>query len=186
MGQTEAMQPDGCKNPPVRTPRQMWQQFRSDWRHFVAQSLLATTVIFIVFVILGSQEIAVVASLGATAFIVFALPDKFTARPRHVIGGHLVGVLCGLLGATIAGLLSPDSAGVIWCDVVHGAGYAVAVGLAIFVMVVIDVEHPPAAGTALGVAVEGFSWQVAATVLGVAVFLSAVRFAFRRHLHDLT
>jgi len=128
----------------------------------------------------------VVASLGATTFIIFALPDKFTAKPRNVIGGHFVGLCSGFLGAAIASLVSQDVDGALWCDVVQGAGYAVAVGLVIFSMVVTDTEHPPAAGTALAVAVQGFTWQVAVTVLAVAVLLSTVRLVFRRSLHDLT
>ena len=89
----------GCSNNPPETPTslpcrtgvQMWRQFRSDWGHFVAQSVLATVVIFAVFLVLGAQEVAIVASLGATTFVIFAQPKQYSARPRSVIGGHLVG-----------------------------------------------------------------------------------------------
>ena len=64
--------------------------------------------------------------------------------------------------------------------------YAGAVGLSIFIMVVTDTEHPPASGTALGVAIQGFNFKVIIAVLASAVILSLVHTLFKRHLKDLT
>jgi CBS-domain-containing membrane protein len=64
--------------------------------------------------------------------------------------------------------------------------YALAVGLSIFTMVVTDTEHPPASGTALGVAITGMSPDVVvAVVLGI-VLLSLIHRFFKPYLRDLT
>ncbi|MBN1123441.1 MAG: HPP family protein [Sedimentisphaerales bacterium] len=170
----------------TRTPAQMWQQFRQYWKHFILQSVFATVVIFLVFLTLGTQETVIIASLGATTFIIFALPKKFTAQPRNVIGGHATGLLCGFIGSWIVSLMPEQGNDLLWIHLVQAAGYALAVGLAIFIMVVIDTEHPPAAGTALGIAVDGFTWQVAGFVIIVSILLSAIRYLFRNQLRDLT
>jgi len=52
-------------------------------------------------------------------------------------------------------------------------------------MVVIDTEHPPASGTALGVVITGFAWQVAVAVLTAVVVLSLVRHFCRAYIKDL-
>ncbi|MEA3225762.1 MAG: HPP family protein, partial [Planctomycetota bacterium] len=123
------------------------REFRAYWKNYVFQSLLATLVIFFILLSLSFQEDAVIiASLGATAFIVFAMPNQITARSRNIIGGYIVGFLCGFVCSLvpIAEVMN-ESLG-------HSLLYAVAVGLSIFIMVVIDTEHPPASGVALGVA----------------------------------
>ena len=61
-----------------------------------------------------------------------------------MIGGHIVGLLCGLLGAWILQLIGVNY------NPVENAIYAFAVGLSIFIMVISDTEPPPAAGTARG------------------------------------
>jgi len=52
-------------------------------------------------------------------------------------------------------------------------------------MVVTDTEHPPASGTALGVAVTGFSWNVAVAVVTAVVVLSLVHHFFKSSIRDL-
>lgn len=164
----------------ARPLKHMLEEFRRYWKHFVLQSLLATGSVFLILVILGLQEAVIIASLGATTFVVFAIPKNFTARPRNVIGGHTVGLVCGFVGAGVLQLFpSPENM------FTQSAIFAVAIGLAIFVMVVIDAEHPPAAGTALAVALEGFSLHTAGGVLFFAVILSAIRWLLRNYLRDL-
>jgi len=73
------------------------EEFKQYWKHYVLQSVLATLAVFIVISFLSLQHAVIVASLGATAFIVFAMPASITARARNVIGGHIVGLFCGFL-----------------------------------------------------------------------------------------
>ena len=57
-------------------------------KSYIIQSLLA---VIVVAVILYFVEIithaAIVAALGSSAFIVFAMPHSITAKPRRLIGG---------------------------------------------------------------------------------------------------
>ena len=163
-----------------RSLKSMLNEFQSYWKYFVFQSLLAALSVYLVLIILNPDETVIIASLGATAFVVFALPEKFTAQPRNVIGGHIVGLLCGLLGAWVLQALS------IHHNPIENAIYAVSVGLSIFVMVISDTEHPPAAGTALGVATKGFNLHVISGVLLFAILFSIIRWLLRNRLRDLT
>ncbi|MEE9911743.1 MAG: HPP family protein [Deltaproteobacteria bacterium] len=152
------------------------REFRQHWRHYVMQSLLATLSVFIVLYFLSVQHAVIIASIGATAFIVFAMPDSITAQPRNVIGGQLIGLLCGFLFSLI-----PHPA-----LIYSMTAYSLAVGVSIFIMVVIDMEHPPAAGTALGVAMTGISSDVFVAVIISIILLSVIHKLFRPHLRDLT
>jgi CBS-domain-containing membrane protein len=53
-------------------------------------------------------------------------------------------------------------------------------------MVVTDTEHPPAAGTALGVVMTGISLDVLITVVLSVVMLSLIHRFFKPYLRDLT
>jgi CBS-domain-containing membrane protein len=64
--------------------------------------------------------------------------------------------------------------------------YSLAAGATIFTMVVIDMEHPPAAGTALGVAITGISLDVFIAVSMSIILLSLIHKFFKPYLRDLT
>ena len=154
----------------------MDEEFASHWKSYVLQSLLATLVVFVALFVFTMQHPVIIASIGATAFIVFAMPQSITARPRKVVGGHLVGLLCGSLCALILGSLSAHRAVV----------YSLAVGLSILIMVVADTEHPPASGTALGVAVEGTSISLTIAIITSVIILSLAHHFLKPFLRDLT
>jgi CBS-domain-containing membrane protein len=159
-----------------RSVQKMIEEFSLYWKHYVLQSLFATMAVFIVLYFLSLQNAVIIASIGATAFIVFAMPDYVTAQPRNVIGGHLVGLFWGFVFSLV-----PHAA------LIGGlACYSLAVGLSIFSMVVTDTEHPPAAGTALGVAITGMSLQVLVAVVLSIVLLSLIHRFFKPYLRDLT
>jgi CBS-domain-containing membrane protein len=142
---------------------------------YVLQSLLAAGSVFVVLVALRQQNLVIAASLAATAFTVFAMPSRVTASPRNVIGGHLVGVVFGSLFALIP----------VHSALAQDAVFALAVGGAMLVMAVTDTEHPPAAGTALGVVIAGFSLPVVlGVVVGVGV-LALIQVLLRPMLRDL-
>lgn len=152
------------------------REFRQHWKNYVLQSLLATFSIFIVLYFLSLQHAVIIASIGATAFIIFAMPASITAQPRNVIGGQLVGLLFGVLFS-----LFPHSVLMYSITV-----YSLAVGASIFTMVVIDTEHPPAAGTALGVAITGISWDVFIAISLSVILLCLIHVFFKPYIRDLT
>ncbi len=52
-------------------------------------------------------------------------------------------------------------------------------------MVTTNTEHPPAAGTALGLVAHGWEYQTLVFVLGAALIMSLVRHGLRPRLRDL-
>lgn len=154
----------------------MVDEFRQYWGYYVLQSVLATLSVFIVLYFLSIQHAIIIASIGATAFIVFAMPDNITAQARNVIGGQLVGLFFGVMFS-----LFPQPA-LIYSIIL----YSLAVGASIFTMVVTDTEHPPAAGTALGVAITGISLDVFIAVVMSIILLSLIHRFFRPYMRDLT
>ncbi|MDY6959306.1 MAG: HPP family protein [Halobacteriota archaeon] len=122
------------------------------------------------------RNAVIVSSLGATTYVVFARPDSVTAKPRNVIGGHLVGAILGSLFSLI-----PTSSFLASISV-----YSIAIGISIFIMVVFDFEHPPAIGTTLGIIINGFSYNLAVTVVASAIMLSLAHFFLKPCIKDLT
>jgi len=101
----------------------VWDKFKKLWLYYVFQSALAAVFIFII-VLVFRESFVIISSMGATAFICFALPKNVSAQSRHVIGGHLVGLCCGAI-FMLTGF--PDCVEI-----------PMAVGLAIFFMVALD------------------------------------------------
>ena len=163
-----------------RTFSEMSKEFSDHWKHYVFQCLLASFSVFLIVIVMGLDHQVMTASLGATAFIVFALPEKVTAQPQNVIGGHAVGIICGHFGSVLLEIIPGMTV------TEHALGVGLAVGLAIFVMVVVDMEHPPAAGTAFGIVTSGATLPVVREVLFFAIVLSVIHGVLRKHLHDLT
>ncbi|WP_425269528.1 HPP family protein [Leptospira jelokensis] len=100
-----------------------------------------------------------IGSFGATAVLLFAVPDAPLSQPRNLIGGHL-------LSATIAVILVQTI----------GTNFftlGLSVGLSIFVMYLTHTLHPPGGATALigvigGVGVEFIFFPV---MVGVVLLL---------------
>ncbi len=154
-------------------------------RYYIIQSLLATaTVAVILYFVEVLTHAAIVAAIGSSAFIVFAIPHSITAQPRKLIGGHIVGLLSGtfcyyvFLSGSLGTLITGWEFTTLFI-------YALAVGLSIFLMAITNTEHPPAAGTALGVVAHVWSYQVVAFVLLAAIGLAIIRRLLRRYLRDL-
>jgi CBS-domain-containing membrane protein len=158
------------------------RKFRQDPSHYILQALLAFVVVGAIVLLMGTlTRGALVAALGASAFVVFAMPDSKTATPRSLIGGH---ALCMAIGSLCSiplrlGLVPSNSVSV-------GLLGAAAVSLALFGMVVTDTEHPPAAGNALAFAVAPIGLEHALFTAGTIVLLALARHALRGWLRDLT
>lgn len=151
------------------------RRFGPHWLSYILQSALATASVFVVLVALRQQNLVVAASLAATAFTVFAMPSSMTASTRNVVGGHIVGLVFGSAFA----LIMQESA------FAHDAMYALAVGCAMLVMTATNTEHPPAAGTALGVVIAGFSARLVLGVVVGVVVLAVIHRLLRPMLRDL-
>lgn len=154
-------------------------------KSYIIQSLLATVaIVIILYFVEVLTHAAIVAALGASTFIVFAMPHSITAQPRRLIGGHAVGLLSGLLCYYVfftspLGELAANWEFLIWF------ACALSVGLSIFLMTITNSEHPPASATAVGIVAHGWSYQTVIFVLVCAIGLAIARRLLRRYLRDL-
>lgn len=162
------------------------KSFKRAPRHYIIQSLLAVAVVAVILVSIEILTHAViVAALGASTFIVFALPHSIPAQPRRLIGGHAVGLICGAICYCALLLLGYPEELVVSEGILLSCAGGLAVGLAIFLMTITNTEHPPAAATALGIVTGGWSYQIVIFVLLSAVILAAIRRLLRGYLKDL-
>jgi len=159
----------------VEEASRLAKDFRILWKNYVLQSLLATISIFIVLLFLSLQHAVVIASIGATTFIIFTMPNSIAAKSKNVIGGHLIGFTCGALSTLI-----PHTSFLTTITV-----YSLAVGLSILIMVIMDLIHPPASGTALGTAMTGFTYEALTAVIISTVLLSLIKHILNPYLKDL-
>jgi CBS domain-containing membrane protein len=88
-----------------------------------------------------SAEPLLIAPLGASAVLMFAIPASPLAQPRAVIGGNVVAAVVGLACAA----LIPQAT----------LAAAMAVGLAVVLMALFGCLHPPGGAIALGAALAG-------------------------------
>ncbi len=107
----------------------------------------------------------VVASMGASAVLLFAVPHGPLSQPWNFVGGHL---LSAFIGITVARLV-PDTV----------LAAALAVGIAISVMYITRCLHPPGGATALSAVVGGpsvtalgYGYMVTPVLLNVVVMLA--------------
>jgi len=90
------------------------------------------------------QQLWLVAPFGATAVILFALPDSPLGKAKNVIAGHVLAALIGLVFVHSFGLT-------VW-------SLSVAVGLSIALMVLLKITHPPAGATTLLIMLTAPDW----------------------------
>ena len=82
----------------IKAIRIIDESFLKAPKSYIVQSLLAAVAVATILRFVGFlTQTAIVASLGASTFIVFAMPHAITAQPRRLIGGNSIGLLCGLL-----------------------------------------------------------------------------------------
>ena len=122
--------------------------------------------------------------VASSAFTIFVIPESVAATPRKVIGGHLV---AGLIGAGVSYILQIPGLEIYASETryIVDIAAALSVGIGIFFMVVTNTEHPPAAGTSLGLVIYGFDWTSVVFIISSAVLLSLVRIVLRPRMINL-
>jgi len=123
----------------------------------------------------GPDAALIVASMGASAVLLFAAPHGALAQPWNVLGGHLVSAVIGVACARyIPGTVLAAAA---------------SVGIAIGAMHYLRCIHPPGGATALTAVVGGeslhalgYSYLLTPVLLNVAVIL-AVAVLFNALFH---
>jgi len=124
------------------------EQYRVGHAEKLVSALGAFLGIFLVFYtstyfLQGTESYLIVASMGASAVLLFAVPHGPLSQPWSLIGGHL---LSAVVGVTCAKFIP---------DVFIAA--PLAVGLAVGIMYYFHCIHPPGGATALSAVVGGSS-----------------------------
>ncbi|MCK4998787.1 MAG: HPP family protein [Anaerohalosphaera sp.] len=145
-------------------------KFKKDWFNYIMQSLIAAFVVLLVVYVFHGSEV-VIATMGATTFICFAMPKTVSAKSVNVIGGHIVGLVCGAL--------------FLMTNMTIHAELPLAVGLAFFFMAVLDLEHPPAIGTTVAVIVNEAHLVEAVLIILSVSLICLCRYAMKSHIKDL-
>jgi CBS domain-containing membrane protein len=112
--------------------------------------------------------------LGASAFLIFSMPDAPSAAPRNAIGGQVCGVAGGA-GALAAFGLMHQHAGVADMSGARASAIGASLLLATALMLMFKVSHPAAGATALmislGIVTSPGEWL---ELLGAVVLLCAM------------
>lgn len=159
-------------DPPGALAESPWRAAWSSARPQLFPALLAGlggfVAIFLLALVGASAQLAlIIAPFGATAVLLFALPDSPLAQPRNVIGGHLISATIGLGCFSLLGH--------------QPLSLALGVGLAIAAMRLTRTLHPPAGADPLVAITIGASWSfLLLPVLAGTVALVAISTAFRR------
>jgi CBS-domain-containing membrane protein len=94
---------------------------------------------------LHPEFITLMAPFGATAVLVFGVPESPLAQPKNVIFGHLITALIGVCFVEFVGV-TPLS-------------FAIATGLAVSAMLLTKTTHPPAGANPILIMQAGQSWS---------------------------
>lgn len=154
---------------------------RKQLHRYVFQCALAGGAVFVFLSFLDVIEhTGLVAALGATTFMTFTMPYRVSTRARYIVGGYVVGIIVGVLCSFI---LQGSLTG--YGDTGLAAMGALAVAVASLLMVTTNTEHPPAAGIALGLVVQPWTYPTVLFVLASVVFLSLAKHYLKPVMIDL-
>ena len=139
------------------------------WRERIVSGLGGGIGILSIFLIsratVGPGAGLIVASMGASAVLLFAVPHGPLSQPWQLLAGHLASAAIGVICART--LADPVLAG------------PLAVGLAIFAMRILGCVHPPGGATALSAVISGptvtqlgFGYLVTPVLLNALVLLA--------------
>jgi CBS-domain-containing membrane protein len=166
------------------------RKIKRNFRRYLAQVGLAMSLLFLVlwvetyFTSEAQVRGLLLAVIASTAFILFALPENRTANPRNVLGGHAAGLLVGLAFALFLDDAATASS-LVGGDLLFPLSAALSVGASMFVMAATNTEHPPAAGTALGLVFRGFDWHILLFVVFSVTVLVLTHVILRSKLKNL-
>ena len=161
------------------------KKFISNKKRYLLQCILATACVFIVLLILDTMaNAAVIAALGASSFIAFTMPHTEQSRPRYMIGGYVVGILSACFCYYLSIIPTIKQIAFI-SDHTLVIFSSIAVGLSIFLMVITDTEHPPAASIALGLVFNKCNYMSITVVLIGIITLSLLKFFLKPLLKNL-
>ena len=156
---------------------------RDNFKRYALQCGLAGLVVLVLLLVLDTvTQTVLIAALGASTFIAFAVPRHMQSGPRHMIGGYVVGILVGSTVSMLVTSIGVSATGGNGVIILFGA---IAISLAMFTMVVTRTEHPPAAALALGLVLNEWDFLTLIVVLAGVIGLSIIKKLILPALLDL-
>ena len=154
------------------------------WRYVFQCALAALSVLIVLIFLDVFCHSAIIATLGATVFIVFTMPRSRPSHPRPLIGGYIVGIIVGILfyyigNSTLALSLFRN------LEISYIVFGSLAVGTAIFLMTITDTEHPPAAGIPIALIFSKWDYLTIIFILSASIILFIIKSLLRPILVDL-
>lgn len=112
-------------------------------------------------------------SLGPTAYLLYFAPQAPASTPRACMLGHAIALLCGYAALTVSGLVDRPPDANIQVELARVISAGLALGLTSFVLILADIDHPPAGATTLIVALGLIThpWQLVVMELAAGVLL---------------
>ena len=142
-------------------------------RNLLQCGLAGIAVVILLLILDAVTQTVLIAALGSSAFIAFAVPRSLHSGPRNLIGGYIVGILAGGTMSLLDRWLNiPSPLASHAVMVIFGA---LAISLAMFLMVATRTEHPPAAALALGLVLNEWNVVTLAVVLAGIAALSLIK-----------
>lgn len=137
----------------------------------LANGALSISIVAIVAAVVN--EPLVFPSLGPTAYLLSVAPTARTTTPRHIVLGHLIGVVGGVIALLLFTLGDTGSAFTEGFTLRRAGAAAVSLGLTAGFMTWLDADHAPAGATTLIVSLGILTTphELAALMLAV-VFLA--------------
>ena len=172
---------------PETGDRWVWRDpgFVSAPLRFGLQTVLATLVMLAILTFVDSLSTAAIAAgLASSVVGIFIAPSNSTARIRSVVGGHGVALVLGSMFSAIL-FLAPVEIFLQDRSLVLHLSLALAVGGSMLLMAITNTEHPPAAGTALGMASREFDVLIFFSIIGAVGLLAILKLVLRPYLRDL-
>ncbi len=180
-----APQPNSPESSKVQ--RDLWRTLNLSTRTptYLFQSGMATVSLIVILLVEDVVlRAAIVVAVASSAFTIFIVPNSIASSPRRVIGGHGVAVVAGAIFSSVLFIPIVASAAEtsrLPVDLMA----ALSVGVGMLAMAVTNTEHPPAAGTALGLVIVDWSWSAVLFIMSSAVILSLIHMILRRRLINL-
>ena len=158
-------------------------KFLKNYKNHVFQSSLLFVCVSLALLLENLFGEIIVASLGASGFVLFVTPHTNGSRSKNIIGGYV----CGAIGGVLFGLLHNRISGFGFPGVSYALIFicAAASAFTTFLMVATNLVHPPAAALALGLSADPGCIKTATAAITSVIMLCIARRMLTKYLKNL-
>ena len=158
--------------------------FRGLYKNYLFQSLIILICVGAVLFLEDLLSGIIVASIGASSFIIFITPHTNGSRTKNIVGGYvfgsIAGVAFGFLRSRVPGI-APEP----YVQLLTVLICAAAAAATTFLMISFNLVHPPSAALAIGVCAGPQRLVTAATAIISVIILCAARKGLGKRLKNL-